>query len=118
MPEDGGVPDNRAFSADHRRDALIYPANGGVRSSVLDAMLMIVFFLCFTGSIVLLIGIIDLNNGIWMSSVHEYVESGEAGSEILKGIVNMLIGASMIFGSYFFVRHTVESAEWWQRLRP
>jgi len=80
-------------------------------------MLMIVFFLCLTGSIVLLIGIISLNNGVWMYSVHEYVDSGEAGNAVFRGIVNIFIGISLIFGSYLFVTHTVEGGDWWQRLR-
>lgn len=80
-------------------------------------MLIVVFSLCFIGAIVVFIGIAFLNSGILAVSTDESPMSGRAGTDILRGLINIIIGVAFILGSYLFMKFTVENREWWKRMR-
>lgn len=112
-----GVPTGKSGPPVPQGSTSRLPHNNAVKNSVLDAMLAIVIGLCFMGVITFFIGLAILNNGIWLFSIKEFVESGEASTEILKGLVDLTIGIVLLFGSYLFVRYTVERKNWWQKVR-
>jgi hypothetical protein len=90
--------------------------NASVKISILDGMRIMVFFICLIATIMMLAGLFSLNSGIWDSSA-EYYDSGRGGTEIVTGFVDMIIGAILFIAVYFFMKRTVESREWWKRLR-
>ena len=93
-------------------------SNVTVKNSIMSAMILLVFSLCFVAVVTFLIGLIMLNEGIFqLFRVGEYVDRTSATADIVKGLVNLIIGIFIISGAYVFVMFTVERKSWWKKMR-
>ena len=112
-----GVPVRKNSRPGPQQNSGGLPPNGVVKNSIMDAMLLLVMSLCFVGVITFFIGLAILNTGLYESSIEEYVSSGTASTDIMKGLVNLIIGIALLFSSYGFVMYTIERKSWWYKLR-